>query len=143
MGRFMRAIEILTLSTLILVLGALPEAPSANSLVPRSTSMLAQARPEEAPISSQRTINLSEEQRHIIREAIFADRPQSDRQPNESGDKAAANIGDVIPPGVETHDFPELVSTKIPALKSHVYLIRAGQIVVVDAKDRKIADVVK
>ena len=88
-------------------------------------------------VSSERTINLTEENRYIIREIVLKD----PNVPKEQGARAA--IGDPLPPGVATQPFPADVAQKIPALRSHRFFITGQEVVIVDPKSNKIADIVK
>ena len=126
----MRPLISLAAGTLLVAAGALAGVP--GSAAPR----LAQG--NTPGISSHRTINLTEEDRHTIREIVLKD---ADAPKAPAGTKA--EIGDIAPQGIPTHPFPEAVATKIPALKTHTYFVNGDQIVVVDSKDGKIADIVK
>jgi hypothetical protein len=104
--------------------------------IPPSGATLAQA--QDVPlVSSERTINLTEENRYIIREIVLKD----PNRPKEQGTRAA--IGDALPPGVATQPFPADVAQKIPALRSHRFFITDQQVVIVDPKSNKVADIVK
>jgi len=109
----------------------------------RTSDQVAQA-PSKAPateppaISSQRTINLTEEDRHTIREIVLKDvNVRKETTPMKAG------IGDAPPQGVVTYEFPPQLASKIPALKSHTYFVNDDEIIVVDSKAGKIADIVK
>ena len=54
-----------------------------------------------------------------------------------------AAIGEPIPPGVNLRPMPNDVSQKVPRVKSHRFFLTAQQIVIVDPKDNKGADVIK
>ena len=88
-------------------------------------------------LSSARTINLTEENRYIIREIVLKD-PNVHKQ---SG--ATAVIGDPSPKGVAIQPFPAEVSQKIPALRSLAFFVTDGSVVIVDPKDNRVADIVK
>jgi hypothetical protein len=97
------------------------------------------APPADQPaISSRRTINLTEEDRHTIREIVL-----KDLNVRKEAETIKAAIGDPTPQGVITYEFPSQISSKIPALKTHTYFVKGDEIVVVDAKAGKIADIVK
>ena len=138
----MRSLQALPLGTLLVVFAALfgpPEAGTAAFVRTSSQSNVAQAPAGDAPpISSQRTINLTEEDRHTIREIVL-----KDVNVRKEPDATKAAIGDTPPQGVVTYEFPTLLSSKIPALKSHTYFVKGEEIVVVDAKSGKVADIVK
>jgi hypothetical protein len=94
--------------------------------------------PKDEPlVSSARTINLTEENRYLIREIVLKD----PKVPKQSG--AHAVIGDPAPAGIATQPFPDEVSEKVPALRSHRFFVADGAVVVVDPKSNKVADIVK
>ena len=97
----------------------------------------AQSQKDEPVVSSERTINLTEENRYIIREIVLKD----PKVPKEQGARAA--IGDPLPPGVATQPFPADVALKIPALRSHRFFVTDQEVVIVDPKSNKVADIVK
>jgi hypothetical protein len=97
----------------------------------------AQTQKDEPVVSSERTINLTEENRYIIREIVLKD-------PNvlkQTGAKAV--IGDPAPAGITTQPFPDEVTGKVPALRSQRFFVADGAVVVVDPKTNKVADIVK
>jgi hypothetical protein len=94
--------------------------------------------PDTAPITSSRTINLTEENRHVIREIVF-----KDMAVKKTPGGTSVSIGDPVPPGVVLQTFPALVFEKVPSLRSHSFFVQGDEVVVVDPKDNKVADVVK
>jgi hypothetical protein len=96
----------------------------------------APAAPDQPAISSRRTINLTEEDRHTIREIVL-----KDLKVQKESDAVKAAIGDPAPQGITTHEFPSMMLSKIPALKAHTYFVKGEEIYVVGAG--KIADIVK
>lgn len=101
-------------------------------------STLTEGAQKDAPIvSSERTINLTEENRYVIREVVLKD----PNVPKEQGPRAA--IGDPLPPGVATQPFPADVAQKIPSLRSHRFFVTDQEVVIVDPKSNKVADIVK
>lgn len=97
----------------------------------------AQTPSDEPVIFSQRTINLTEENRYIIREIILKD-PNVRKQTG-----AQTVIGEAQPQGVTTQPFPDEVLQKIPALRSYEFFVSYGEVIVVDPKSNKVADIVK
>ena len=85
-----------------------------------------------------RTVNLTAEQRFIIKEIVYKDMkvPQA-----KSG--APETIGDPVPPDVELHDMTADIAKKVPAAKSHKFYVTADAIVLVSPSDRRVADVIK
>src|SRR5262249_26055966 len=86
---------------------------------------------------AERTFNLSLEQRHTIKEIIK----------DEKIAKAPANVsvaaGGTVPDGVTLHDMPNLLAQKVPQIRSHQFFVAGDKIVIVEPKDRKIAEVIE
>jgi hypothetical protein len=141
----MRSLIALPLGALLVVTGALigsSDIGTAAYVRATTSGSMAQApaqQPGEPPaISSRRTINLTEEDRHTIREIVL-----KDLKVTKESDAIKAAIGDPAPQGITTHEFPALMTSKIPALKAHTYFVRGEEIFVVDSRAGRIADIVK
>jgi hypothetical protein len=93
-------------------------------------------KPVIAPAS--RTINLTAEQRFIIKEIVLKDLNVPKAQAG-----APESIGDPVPSGVELHDMTPALAENVPQAKSHKFYLTAHAIVLVSASDRKVADVIK
>jgi hypothetical protein len=85
-----------------------------------------------------RTVNLTAEQRFIIKEIVT-----KDLKVQEAKAGAPEAIGDHVPDGVELHDMPPLLAQKVPQAKSHKFFVTADAIVLVSPSDRRVADVIK
>ena len=141
----MRPILSLIAGVAFIAIGALANMPATGiaGYLPLN-SKVAQApattTPTEQPaLSSQRTVNLTEEDRHTIREIVL-----KDVNVGKTPAKLAAAIGDPAPQDVVTYEFPPQVSDKISELKSHRFFVTTGnEIVIVDSRAGKIADIVK
>jgi len=138
----MRSLLALPFGTLLVAIAALvgpPDEGTAAYIRTSGSGSVAQAPAADQPtISSRRTINLTEEDRHTIREIVL-----KDLDVRKEADSVKAAIGEAPPQGVVTYEFPSQLSSKIPALKSHTYFVKGDEIVVVDGKAGKIADIVK
>jgi hypothetical protein len=136
----MRSLLTLPLGAFLVVAGALAGPVDGTAAFLRADVQFAQApAPGTEPmISSQRTINLTQEDRHTIKEIVL-----KDLNVQKEADSVKAAIGDPAPTGVTTHEFPALLANKIPALKTHTYFVKGDEVVVVDGKAGKIADIVK
>jgi hypothetical protein len=82
-------------------------------------------------------LNLTLEQRFTIREII-----KDKKSEGTSGDVQVA-VGEAVPAGVTPQPMPTDVGQKVPQVKAHRYFLTAHQIVIVDPKDNKVAEVVK
>jgi hypothetical protein len=84
-----------------------------------------------------RTINLTAEQRFMIKEIVLKDL----NVPKAPG--APESIGVPVPPSVELHDMTPALAEKVPQAKAHKFYLTAHAIVLVSASDHKVADVIK
>jgi hypothetical protein len=84
-----------------------------------------------------RTINLTAEQRFMIKEIVLKDL----NVPKAPG--APESIGVPVPPSVELHDMTPTLAEKVPQAKAHKFYLTAHAIVLVSASDHKVADVIK
>jgi hypothetical protein len=85
-----------------------------------------------------RTVNLTQEQRFIIREIVT-----KDLKTPEAKAGAPETIGDLVPKNIELHDMPPMLARKVPQAKSHKFFVTADAIVLVSPSDRRVADVIK
>src|SRR5215813_5540970 len=99
----------------------------------------AQNAPQQGPsqdvLAPAPKLNLTLEQRHTIKELV------KDMKADAANVQAA--IGEPIPPCINPRPMPSDVSQKVPQVKSHRFFLTAQQIVIVDPKDNKVADVIK
>ena len=84
-----------------------------------------------------RTVNLTAEQRFMIKEIVLKDL----NVPKAPG--APKSIGVPVPPSVELHDMTPTLAEKVPQAKAHKFYLTAHAIVLVSASDHKVADVIK
>jgi hypothetical protein len=98
-----------------------------------------QTPPGSAPVAS-RSIKITAEQGYVIKENVL--KGTATATSGQSGD-SKIEIGDKAPSGAALQDFPDLVVEKVPAVKSHKFLVSNGQVVIVDPKDNTIADIIK
>jgi len=103
-------------------------------LVQKAPGQVPSEQPSPTP---SRSIQITNEQGHIIKEFLLKD-PTIKK---EAG-SASLSPGDAAPQGIELRPFPSEVIGKVPQIKSHVFFVRGEQIVIVDPKDNKIADVI-
>jgi hypothetical protein len=107
----------------------------AASLTVLGSAVQAQA-PTERPAPATRSINLTVENRHVIKEIVKDLRVQS-----APGD-VALTVGATVPQSL-VHPLPEQVAAKVPQVKSHVFFIKDDKVVLVDPKDNKIVEVIE
>jgi hypothetical protein len=99
--------------------------------------------PGSAPASQQtaETVNLTMEQRHVIKELIVKDMKIA--PPQDQAAKVPMVVGQVVPAGIPLQPMPVEVSAKVPQLKSHSFLVRDDKVVIIDPKDNKVAALVE
>ena len=85
-----------------------------------------------------RTINLTQEQRFIIKENV------KDLAMSKASKDAPETIGDPVPPDIVLHALPSEVGVKVSQVRSHMFFIKDDNnaIVLVSPTDRRIADVI-
>ena len=86
-----------------------------------------------------RTINLTQEQRFVIRENV------KDLTLSKASKDAPETIGDPVPPDIVLHALPSEVGVKVPQVRSHMFFVKDGDnaIVLVTPNDRRVADVIR
>src|SRR5262245_44876971 len=91
----------------------------------------------QAPVAATPKLNLTLEQRHVIREII------KDMKPQSAAGEIKAEVGDKIPADVTAQAMPTQIAQKVPQVKAHEFFVADGQVVIVDPKDKRIADIIK
>ena len=87
------------------------------------------------------TVNLTMEQRHVIKEIIVKDMKIT--PPADQAAKVPVKVGDVVPAGIPLQPMPVEVSAKVPQLKAHSFLVRDDKVVIVDPKDNRVAALIE
>ena len=88
-------------------------------------------------VTTSRKLNLTLEQRHVIKEIIKDMKTESPRA------EFAPAVGDPIPATVKLQPMPADIAQKVPQVKTHTFFVIDEQIVIVDPKDNKAAEVIK
>jgi hypothetical protein len=107
-------------------------------LVAPLSTVRGQSETEPAIAPTPRTVNLTAEQRFIIKEIVY-----KDLKPSQAPKGAPESIGDAVPSDVELHDMTAELAKKVPSAKSHKFYVTADAIVLVSPADRRVADVIK
>jgi hypothetical protein len=94
--------------------------------------------PGDPPVSTKRSVNLNEEDRHTIREIVL-----KDKKVQKAPDSTKVAIGETVPQGVHLQPVPDDVTRKIPQLKNNTYFVMGEEVVIVEPKDNTVADIVK
>ena len=86
-----------------------------------------------------RTINLTQEQRFIIKEVVFKDL----HVPKARAD-APQTIGDAVPKNIDLHPMPPVLADKVPQGRSHSFFVKDDNVIVlVSPNDHRVADVIR
>ncbi len=86
-----------------------------------------------------RTVNLTQEQRFIIKEIVLKDLKIA-----KAGADAPETIGDAVPANIDLHPMPPELAAKVPQGKSHTFFVKPDNaIVLVSPSDRRVADVIR
>ena len=86
------------------------------------------------PVTTQPKINLTLEQRFTIKELI------KDLNVPPAPANTETSVGATVPASVKLSPMPAEVAAKVPQVKSHVFFVADGKIVIVDPKENKIVD---
>ena len=84
-----------------------------------------------------RTVNLTLEQRHVIRELVKELKVESTK------DDLKLAAGDDLPGKVTLQPVPPLIGQKVPQIKSHRLYVTQSRIFIVDPQDQKVVEVIE
>src|SRR3954469_17268587 len=87
------------------------------------------------------TVNLTMEQRHVIKEIIIKDMKIT--EPADQAAKVPTEVGQAVPAGIPLQPMPVEVAAKVPQLKAHSFLVKNDKVIIVDPKDNKIAALIE
>jgi Protein of unknown function (DUF1236) len=93
--------------------------------------------PSEPVVPSSPKLNLTLEQRHVIKEII------KDIKSEAAPAQVRAEVGEPIPEGVGLRPMPTDIALKVPQVKAHRFFLTGEEIVIVDPKDNRVAEVIK
>jgi hypothetical protein len=86
-----------------------------------------------------RTINLTQEQRFIIKEIVFKDLNVSKARAD-----APEKIGEAVPKNIVLHPMPPVLAEKVPQGRSHSFFVKDDNVIVlVSPNDNRVADVIR
>jgi hypothetical protein len=112
---------------------------AAVSVVAPPLVVLAQDQGKPAVTAQPRTVNLTQEQRFVIKENV------KDLSLPKAPANATETIGDVVPQGIELHSLPPEAAKKVAQARAHLFFVKEGDnaIVLVSPTDRRVADVIR
>lgn len=112
-------------------------------LVAATVQPVAAQAPGPSPLPrGEETVNLTMEQRHIIKEIIVKDM-KSPGPPQDQVAKVPTQIGATVPTGIPAQPMPVEVAAKVPQLKTHSFLVKDDKVIVIDIKDNKVAALIE
>jgi hypothetical protein len=86
---------------------------------------------------SQPKVNLTLEQRHVIKEII------KDLNISPAQQSIETTVGATVPATINLNPMPQVVAEKVPQVKSHMFFLKDGKVVIVDPKENKIVDAIE
>jgi hypothetical protein len=89
------------------------------------------------PPAAQPKVNLTLQDRYAIKEIM------KDHQVAPAPATQPISIGTEVPSNIKLEPMPAEVAAKVPKIKSHLFFVEDHKIVLVQAKDRKIVDVIE
>ena len=97
--------------------------------------LLAQQAP--APEVRTSTVNLTVEQRHVIKEIV------KDLGVAKAPDDAKVTTGSAAPSSAVLRFFPSEITDKVPQIKSHKFFVQGSQIVVVSPDGNNVVEIIE
>ena len=107
----------------------------APAIVPIPQS-IAQAPPPGQELRTSK-INLTVEQRHVIKEIV------KDLPVQKAPDDAPVTTGSAAPEGTVLRFFPPEITEKVPQIKSHKFFVKGSQIVIVSADGNDVVEIIE
>lgn len=83
------------------------------------------------------TVNLTHEQRHTIKEFL------KDAKVEPVTAEAPMAVGETVPQRITMQPLPADLGQRVPQVKSHLFFVKDGRIMLVSPKDNTIADVIE
>jgi hypothetical protein len=134
--RPMISVAEISLNTAMSLVMALAVATMGALIVPGTPVRAQTPAVPSQPVPSQPKVNLTLEQRHVIKE-IIKDLNVSPAQQN-----VETSVGATVPATVNLNPMPQVVAEKVPQVKSHLFFLKDGKVVIVDPKENKIVDAI-
>ena len=110
----------------------------ATALLHLAPSAKAQTANDPPVAAAMPRVNLSAEQRHVIKEIVLKDLNVS-----KTTAPVSLSIGAKVPSGVTLQSFPPEIGQKVPQIKAHEFFVKDESIVIVSPKDNTIAEVIR
>jgi hypothetical protein len=92
---------------------------------------------QEPILPTQPKVNLTLEQRHVIKEIV------KDLKLQPAPADTDISIGATLPQTVKLEAIPGDIAAKVPQIKSHQFFVKDNKVVLVEPKDHKVAEVIE
>ena len=89
------------------------------------------------------TVNLTMEQRHIIKEIVLKDMKVEPPQEQNQVAKVPMTVGEVVPSGIPLKPMPVEVASKVPQVKAHSILVKDDKVLIIDPKDNRVSALIQ
>jgi hypothetical protein len=102
----------------------------------RAQAPAAPTQQQTPAVPAQPKVNLTLEQRHTIKEII------KDLNVPPAPKDVETTVGATVPAAIKLSPMPVDVAQKVPSIKSHLFFVEDGKVVIVDPKENKIVDAI-
>ena len=96
-----------------------------------------QAPSEQSAPPASTTVNLTLEQRYVIKELV------KDLHVTKAAGDVSVSVGTMVPQTVPLQAIPTEIGAKVPQVKSHRFFVTADRIVLVNPNDNRVAEVIE
>jgi Protein of unknown function (DUF1236) len=104
-------------------------------MVSLAAAVPAQTPPQQEVATTPR-VNITLEQRHIIKELI------KELKIAPAKTSFQPSVGAAIPQDLTPQSMPSEIGQKVPQIKTHTFVVTEQQIVIVDPKDNRVAELI-
>ena len=91
----------------------------------------------QGEVATMPRLNLTLEQKHVIRELI------KDMKIEPAATSVGSAVGDTVSPDANLQPMPSEIGKRVPQIKAHRLMYTAERILIVDPKDNKVAEVIE
>jgi hypothetical protein len=112
-------------------------ATAAAAALLMSGSLAGSQAPSQSPVAPQSKVNLTLEQRHVIKEIV------KDLNVQKAPADTPVSIGATVPQTVPLNPMPADISQKVPQVRSHTFFVAGDRIILVSPNDKTIAEVIE
>jgi hypothetical protein len=124
------------IAALMLLAGAAAQAQAPGS-APQPPVLTPGGTPQPPAGVTQSKVNLTLEQRYTIKEII------KDVKVDPAPENTPISVGATVPGNVHLDPMPTTVAEKVPQIKSHLFFVKDGKVVIVDPKDRAVVEAIE